>query len=49
MIKSFKFKLRPNKTQENIFYEWLDTCRLIYNLTIEQKKYAWDTHQVSIF
>ena len=48
MIKSFKFKLRPNKTQENIFYEWLDTCRLIYNLTIEQKKYAWDTHQVSI-
>ena len=48
MIKSFKFKLRPNKTQENTFNEWLDTCRLIYNLTIEQKKYAWDTHQVNI-
>lgn len=48
MIKSFKFKLRPNKTQEKIFSEWLDTCRLVYNLTIEQKKYAWDTRQVNI-
>lgn len=48
MIKSFKFKLRPNKTQEKIFLGWLDTCRLVYNLTIEQKKYAWDTRQVNI-
>lgn len=48
MIKTYKYKLRPNKTQEKIFYEWLDTCRLVYNLTIEQKKYAWDTRHRNV-
>lgn len=48
MIKTYKFKLRPNKTQENTFHEWLDICRLIYNLTLEQKNYAFKSRNYSV-
>lgn len=46
--KTYKFKLRLNKTQEKRISEWIHTCRAVYNLALETKKYAYQTQGVTI-
>lgn len=48
MIISYKYKLKPNKTQSSMMEDWLNVCRLVYNLTLEQKDYAYKTHQRNV-
>lgn len=36
-IKSYHYKLQPNKDQESMLNQWLGTCRYLYNLALEYK------------
>jgi putative transposase len=37
IIKTYKYKLKPTKKQEQIFASWLGTCRFVYNCSLEYK------------
>jgi len=37
IIKTYKYKLKPTKKQEQIFTSWLGTCRFVYNCSLEYK------------
>jgi putative transposase len=39
MLKTFKYKLNPNRTQRLALQRTLDTCREIWNMALEQRKY----------
>lgn len=39
MLKTFKYKLNPNCTQRLALQRTLDTCREIWNMALEQRKY----------
>ncbi len=37
VYKTYKFKLKPNKTQRQQFEQWLGTCRYLYNNALEHR------------
>ena len=37
IIKTYKYKLKPTKKQEQIFAAWLGACRFVYNCSLEYK------------
>jgi transposase len=37
-LKTYQFKLKPTKKQEQVFGQWLGTCRYVYNLCLDYKK-----------
>ena len=39
MIKTYKYKLEPNRKQSQLLSQSLDLCRGLYNLCLEQKQY----------
>ena len=39
MLKTFKYKLNPNRTQRLALQRTLDTCREVWNMALEQRKY----------
>lgn len=39
MIKTYKYKLQPNRKQKQLLLQTLDKCRELYNLCLEQRKY----------
>ena len=39
MLKTFKYKLNPNRKQRLALQRTLDTCREIWNMALEQRKY----------
>jgi putative transposase len=38
LIKTFKYKLNPNRKQKALLNSTLDTCRELYNMGLEQRK-----------
>jgi putative transposase len=38
MLKTFKYKLNPNHKQKALLASTLDTCRELYNMSLEQRK-----------
>ena len=47
-IKTYKFKLKPNKEQEETLFHYLNTTRFIYNLCLDYKKNLYQNHNISI-
>lgn len=47
IYKTYRYKLAPTVRQERLMDGWIDTCRFIYNLALETKQRAYDTHRVS--
>lgn len=45
MIRSFKYKAQINKQTSINLDIWLDYCRTIYNLGLEQRKYLWKSRK----
>lgn len=41
MIKTYTYKLKPNKTLEGNFNQWLGTCRFVYNCSKDLKEQAY--------
>ncbi|HEX8564118.1 MAG TPA: transposase [Pyrinomonadaceae bacterium] len=48
MIKSYKFRLYPTKAQVNIFENWLELCRELYNAALQERRDAWNLNRVSV-
>lgn len=48
IVKTYKFKLKPNSFTEGKFTSWINTCRAVYNLSLETKIYAYQTHRISL-
>jgi putative transposase len=45
MLRAFKYRLYPNKTQEVLLNKNIGCCRFIYNWALEQKQKAWATEK----
>ncbi|GCC10280.1 helix-turn-helix domain protein [archaeon] len=48
MLKSYKYRLYPNKEQKERLVETLDTCRHLYNDTLGRRKLQAELYQLSI-
>lgn len=38
MIRTFKYPLEPNRQQEAALERWLEKCRVLYNVALEQRR-----------
>jgi|ERR1035437_4378812 putative transposase len=47
-IKTFQYRIYPNKSQENKLINTLDACRWTYNKILEIRKLAWEDHKETI-
>ncbi len=48
MFKSFKYRLRPTKKQENILLAHIDQCRILYNQLVCARIQAWKNENKSL-
>jgi len=48
LIKTYKYKLRPNKTQIATFESWLGINRYLYNIALEHRITAYQSNKTSI-
>ena len=48
LIKTYKYKLKPNAAQVKTFEQWLGTCRYLYNVALEHRIIAYRSAKVSI-
>ena len=47
-MKTYKFKLKPTKKQEKTFESWINTCRYIYNIALEERITAYQVRKKSV-
>lgn len=47
-MKTYKYKLKPTRKQEETFESWINTCRSLYNLSLEQKITAYEMRRVTV-
>ena len=48
MVKSFKYRLRPTKKQEQILLAHIDECRILYNQLVCARIQAWKNENKSL-
>ena len=48
MIKAFKYRIYPKKSQQSQLRVQLDECRWLYNHLLEQRKTAWNERKESL-
>ena len=48
MLKSFKYRLYPNKTQEIQIQKTFGCCRFVYNQTLAYRKNLYETEKKSM-
>jgi len=48
ILKTFKYKLYPSKTQHRLLEQTVETCRRWYNACLEERKKAWETEQRNV-
>ena len=48
MLKTFRYRLYPNKRQEKTFLQTLETCRRFYNDCLAERKQAYEERKESI-
>ncbi|MCK4617711.1 helix-turn-helix domain-containing protein, partial [Candidatus Aerophobetes bacterium] len=48
MKKSFKYYIRANKATIQKASQIRELCRILYNLCLEQRKFAWKNYHKSI-
>ena len=48
VVRNYKFRIYPNKTQAKVLIRWLETCRRLYNAALAQRKDAWESESRSI-
>ena len=48
MLKSFKYRLYPTTKQQILLDKHLGTTRFVYNLALETKINAYNTHKISL-
>jgi putative transposase len=48
MLKTFKFRLYPNKSQKKLLQNYLNTCRWLYNYMLNLKRSIYKTDNISL-
>ena len=48
MLKSYKYRIYPNKTQETLIIKHIGACRFVFNLALETKNYAYTSHKKNL-
>jgi len=48
LARTYKFRLYPNTEQERILERWLNTCRILYNNLLAERREQWKEHKNSI-
>lgn len=48
LIKTYKYKLKLNKTQEKICESWLHSCRNLYNLALSERIMVYEMRKKSV-
>jgi putative transposase len=48
MLKTFRYRLYPKKSNITKMSKTLDICRTVYNATIDIRKFAWEQNHVSV-
>lgn len=48
LIKTYKYKLKPTKDQELVFESWINTCRYIYNVALQERITAYQMRKKSV-
>lgn len=48
MIRSFKYPLEPNRHQSSILKRWLEYCRVLYNVALEQRREWYRMGKISL-
>ena len=48
MLKAFKYRIYPNKSQAELINKHIGSARFIYNLALETKKTIYDDYKVSL-
>jgi putative transposase len=41
VIRTFRYPLEPNRRQAAILSRWLELCRILYNVALEQRRDGW--------
>ena len=47
-MRSYRYRLYPNKAQETVLISTLETCRRLYNNALVERKDAWKDEQLSV-
>jgi putative transposase len=48
VIRAYRYRLLPNRTQGRTLRDWLEACRFLYNCALEQRREAWKTARKAI-
>ncbi len=48
MLQAYKYRLCPTKAQAELINKHIGACRFVYNLALETKKYAYDSHRKNL-
>lgn len=48
LYKTFKFRLKPTKEQEETFESWINTCRHIYNVALSERIMVYEMRKKSV-
>ena len=48
MLRTFKYRLYPSKSQERLLAQTLETCRRWYNVCLAERKDAWEKEKRSV-
>ena len=48
MLKSYRYRLKPTKSQVTILERQLELCRFVYNDTLAYRKNAWELEQRTV-
>jgi putative transposase len=48
VLKTFKYRLYPNKEQRRLLEQQLEECRWLYNRLLEERQRAWEDRQESV-
>ncbi len=48
MLKSYKYRIHPNKTQAILINKHIGACRFIFNLALETKNYTYASHKKNL-
>jgi len=47
-VRNYRFRIYPNREQEQKLLAWLEACRWIYNTALAQRKEAWEKEKRSV-
>lgn len=48
VLQGYRFRARPSRAQAVFFARTAGTCRVLYNLALEQRQAAWKSRKVSV-